>query len=139
MILEKLVWGFAIKMKTKKGQFLVFSIFLFLSFLLFTYSIETENSYISSSGKNYIQKSIFYETCQIGYSSNGSQIESRYSDFASNLGQYCTDLGITCYLSIENNTQVPPLGNYSLLNYSHFDYSLYYLNGGFQVNMSFRC
>ena len=112
--------------------------FLFL-LLLFIYSIETENFYITKFRENTILDNIIYETCIIGYNSNGTQINERYEEFSNNVSNYCQQYENNCILDIINNTPIPPLGNWSKLNYSHYDYHINYNWNGFNTSLDFVC
>jgi len=112
--------------------------FLFL-IVLFIYSIETENFYITKFSKNTILDNIVYETCIVGKNSNGTQINNRFKMFANNVSDYCNESGNYCDLIIINNTAIPPLGNWSLLNYTHYDYHIDYKWRGLNTSLDFVC
>ena len=139
MNLERLNWGYVIKMKSKKSQLLILSGMLLFLLLIFIYYIETENSYITKSSQDSILNNIIYETCIIGKNSNGSQIDSRYRAFSGNVSQYCNSNNNYCNLIINNNTAIPPLGNWSKLNYTHYDYSIVYSWDGYNTTLDFNC
>ncbi|MDA3856502.1 MAG: hypothetical protein PF569_09685 [Candidatus Woesearchaeota archaeon] len=125
--------------KNKKSQlFLLSSLFLLL-LLIFIYSIETENTYIVKSGKFNLLNNIVYETCKVGKFSNGTYIDSRYLEFENDLESYCISYGYLCNLTITNNTIIPPSGNWSLLNYTHYDYHIDYRYEGYNYSSSFIC
>lgn len=107
--------------------------------LLFIYSLETDNFYINKLSKTNILDNIIYETCVIGKNSNGSQIDLRYQQFTGNVSSYCSNMGNTCNLIIINNTPIPPLGNWSNLNYGHYDYSILYSWDGYEIDLDFNC
>lgn len=125
--------------KNKKSQlFIISSLFLIL-LLIFIYSIETENTYIVKSGKFNLLNNIVYETCNVGKLSNGTFIDSRYNEFEVNVESYCLSYGYLCNLTIVNNTIVPPGGNWSLLNYTHYNYHIDYSYEGYEYSNSFIC
>lgn len=126
-------------LKNKKSQFLILSTLFLLLLLIFSYSLGTENSYITKKSKFNLLDNIIYETCQIGRNSNGTFIDSRYSNFTLDVKNYCQEFNYNCTLSIINNTAIPPLGNWSLLNYTHYNYSIYYEFDGFKYNNDFSC
>lgn len=140
MILGKLGWGFVIKMFfSKKAQFFILSGMLLFLLLFFIYSLETDNSYIVKFSKNSILDNIVYETCIIGKNSNGTQIDGRFDSYELNVLNYCISRGLSCNLTIINNTQIPPLGNWSLLNYTHYNYNIDYNSDNFNVSFDFNC
>jgi len=125
--------------KNTKSQFLIFSGLFFILLLIFFYSLGTENSYITKKSKFNLLDNIIYETCEIGKNSNGSLIDQRYSNFTLNIENYCLEYNYNCSLSIINNSQIPPNGNWSLLNYTHYNYSIYYYFEGFEYSGDFTC
>jgi len=112
--------------------------FLFL-IILFIYSLETDNFYITKFSKNTILDNIIYETCVIGRNSNGTQIDQRLKMFVNNVSNYCGERGSYCELLITNNTPIPPSGNWSLLNYTHYDYHIDYNWKGLNTSLDFVC
>ena len=127
-----------IKTKKKSQAFIISAMFLFL-LMIFIYSQETQNTYIVKSGEYNLVKNIIYETCYIGTTSNGSFIDNRYSTFKNNIYSHCQNIEKICNLTITNNTQIPPLGNYSLLNYTHYNYHLTYLTEHISYSINFTC
>jgi len=125
--------------KNKKSQFLILSALYLILLILFSYSLETQNDYITKNTKNLLLNNLIYETCQIGKLSNGSFIDSRLSNFSVDVNNYCDGFGYNCSLSIINNTQIPPGGNYSKLNYTHYNYSIFYEVDGFVYTGDFTC
>jgi uncharacterized membrane protein len=123
--------------KNKKGQLFLISSFLLFFSVLFIYSLETENTYITSSSKNGILGNIIYESCQVGIKSNGSYIDLRYSEFTSNVSNYCDNLNYVCSLTIIKKGGAPT--NLSDLNYTHYDYNINYENEGFVYTNDFTC
>lgn len=123
--------------KNKRGQLFLLSTFMILFGLLFIYSLETGNTYIVKSAKTGILNNMIYETCQVGKMSNGSYLDSRYSELSSSISTYCTDLGYTCTLSIVKQGSAPT--NLSNLNYTHYDYSILYDNFDYKYEGSFNC
>ena len=101
MNLEKLFWVFVIKMDLKKkSQFFIFIGFLFLSLLVFIYSIETQNNYIVKSTNYNLLDNILFEVCQLGTNSNATNIESRYSNLTFDVFNYCGGYIYICNLTI---------------------------------------
>lgn len=141
MNLEKLNWGFVIKMKkksnSKKGQFLVLSGAFFILLLIFIYSQETENSYIIKSNENNILNNIIYEACQIGKMSNGSYIDSRFGNYTQDVTIYCSSFNYNCNLNIIKQVGAPT--NLTLLNYTYYNYSITYSNSYISYNSNFTC
>ena len=123
----------------KKGQFLVLSAAFLVLLLVFTYSLETENFYIQNSAEKHIINNIIYETCQIGYLSNGTQLNGSLNNWSLDINSYCNGLGKTCGLLITNNSQIPPSGNWSLLNYSHYNYTLNFQGNSINSINTFSC
>lgn len=105
--------------KTKKSQILLISSSLILLSLLFIYSVETENYYITNFEKTNIVTNIELETCQISYNSNGSYLDERYLSFSNFVNSYCQTKPFTCNLTIQKQSSAPT--NLSLLNYTHFN------------------
>lgn len=105
--------------------------------LLFIYYSGTENFYIVKKGEFNILENIQYETCKIGQFSNGSQIDLRFTNFTSEVFNYCQNLNYYCNLSIIKNATAPT--NLSLLNYTYYDYSINYSANKFKFNGSFNC
>ncbi len=123
--------------KNKKGQLFLISSFLLLFAVLFIYSLETENAYIPSSEKNGILRNIVFESCVVGMNSNGTYIDLRYTQFKNNVSNYCSSLNYNCSLTITKQGGAP--SNLSNLNYTHYDYEIYYENGGFVYDGEFNC
>ena len=121
-------------MKSKKSQFFILSALFYILLLVFIYSLETENSYIVDSDRINLLDNIVYETCQLGYHSGTSEIDSRYGNFSANVSSYCTTLGYSCNLSISLNTASPPV-----YNYTTYDYSISYQKEGLLYSKTFTC
>lgn len=138
MNLEKLDWEYAIKMiKKKQGQFFVFSMLFLLLLMAFIYSIETDNTYIKKSRISSLATNIIFEACEIGIKSNGTYLESRFNNFSSYVSDYCQSYNYNCSLNIIKKSTAPV--NLSQLNYSHFNYSIIYVNNGYNYASNFTC
>lgn len=124
-------------MKNKKSQLLIFSMMFLILLLLFSYSLETRNTYKTHFSKTDILDNIMLETCQVGIRSNGSYIDERYSDFTTSVSSYCSDFGYDCSLGITKKDSAP--ANLSLLNYTHYDYEINYTKETLSFNGSFNC
>ena len=124
---------------SKKSQLFILSAVVMILLLIYIYSQETENSYIVKNGQLSLIDNVIHETCQIGYLSNGSYIDQRYSNFTGEVSTYCSSFGYSCSLLITNNTQIPPSGNYSLLNYTHYNYSIDYEYRTLSISKNFTC
>ena len=123
----------------KKGQFLIFSaLFLFL-LLLFIYSVETDNTYIENSGENKLILNIIEETCLVATLNNGTDLNSSLYRFESEVNSYCLQVGTNCTLDVSNNSEVPPGGDWSALNHTHYDYNLTYNYDGFSFTQTIGC
>jgi len=122
---------------SKKSQFLIFSIFFVILALLYIYSEETTNPYIIDSGKNQLLDNLKFETCRIGKLSNGSQLDFRFSTWENSTLNYCNSNSITCDINIIKQVSAP--SNLSLLNYSHYNYSIDYKVRGFSYKEGFSC
>lgn len=122
---------------SRKGQFVVLSTAFLLLLLIFTYSLETQNSYITKPSKISILDNVLQETCIIGKMSNGSQIDGRYSNFTTDIFDYCLSYGYHCDLNITKKVSAPT--NLSLLNYTHYDYHINYSNSNLSYVSSFTC
>ena len=123
----------------KKGQFLILSGFFILLLTIFIYSLETDNTYIVNLRDSNLVDNIELETCNILKISNGTQIEQRISNITNFVSIYCYQRDIICNLNIINNTQIPPSGNYSLLNYTHYNLTLEILQSTKNYNSQFNC
>ena len=125
--------------KSKKSQFLMLSAFIVMFIFVFIYSLETENYYIANSPESSLLNNIIYETCTLGSNSNGTQIDSRYSNFTIDVSSYCTSRDIICNLTIVNNTQIPPSGNWSQLDYSDYNYTISLASSTYNYTGNFTC
>lgn len=121
----------------KKSQLFILSALLLILLLIFTYSLETDNTYIVKTSKYNLLNNIQYETCMIGKTSQGSNITSRYSSYEINVENYCTNLNHICDLTISNNTVLP--SNTSLIDYTMFDYHIKYEMSNFHYDQNFTC
>ena len=126
-------------MKSKRSQFFIFSALFYILLFLFIYSLETENSYIVNSDKVNLLDNLVYETCQIGINSNASQIAQRFGNYTNDVRSYCIDFGYNCTLDIQLQAGMPPGGNFSLLNYTMYDYNISYRKSGFNYHGGFTC
>ena len=124
-------------LKNKSGQLLIFSGMFLILLLVFSYSLETQNSYKAYSSNLGITNNIVHETCQVGKLSNGSNLDSRYSSFVSSVDSYCDIFSYNCSLTITKQGGAPT--NLTLLNYTHYDYSLNYSSDKIEYSNSFRC
>jgi hypothetical protein len=123
--------------KNKKSQFMILSMSFLILLLFFSYSLETQNTYIVKSSKHSILNNIIEETCYIGKNSNGSNIESRYSNFTIDVKNYCNNINYICNLTITNNTVLP--SNESLINYTLFDYNIIFEANEYSYSNNFNC
>ena len=123
--------------KNKSGQFFMISGFLITLGLIFIYSIETENYYIISPSKSSLLSNIEYQVCKVATNSNGSFIDTRFSDIETNIENYCSDISISCDLVIDKSLSAPT--NLSELNYSYYNFSISYQDGGFSLGEEFEC
>lgn len=126
-----------VSIKNKRGQFIIFSGMFLLLLLLFIYSLETQNTYIIEPAKFRLLDNIIYESCMIGKLSNGSFIDSRFDNFTLNVASYCNIFGNFCNLTIVKIDGAPT--NLSLLNYTHYNYSLEYNYDDNYYNERFNC
>lgn len=124
-------------MNNKKSQLLIFSVVFILSLLLFTYSLETRNSYKSNSGEVNILENIEFEVCKVAKISNGESLDSRFSSFELDLSTYCSNYNFSCSLWVEKKSGAP--SNTSLLNYTHYTYWLNYTNNALEFEGKFNC
>lgn len=123
----------------KKGQFLILSGLFILLLSIFIYSLETDNTYILNLKDSSIVENIQFETCKVLKMSNGTQIISREAILIQNIENYCFQRDVVCNLTLINNTIVPPFGNFSLLNYTHYNLSLEISQGSKNYNSQFKC
>ncbi|MFW5704554.1 MAG: hypothetical protein ACOCXG_01805 [Nanoarchaeota archaeon] len=108
--------------RNKKSQLLVLSGLILILSLVFIYSLETGNNYIRQSGEIYIIDNVISEVCNLGKMSNGTNIDARYQDVVLEIDEYCDLYGFFCNVSIVKQAGAPT--NLSLLNYTHYDYSV---------------
>jgi hypothetical protein len=121
----------------KKGQLFIIGGFFIMLSLVFIYSLETDNHYIISSSKSSLLSNIIDQTCQVATLSNGSYIDTRFTDLETKTNQYCNSINLNCDLVISKSLGAPI--NLSELDYTYYNYSIYYKNEGFSYNNSFRC
>lgn len=124
-------------LKNKKGQLLILSGLFMILILIFSYSVETDNTYIVKNSKYNLLENIMHETCKVGMLSNGTYIATRYASYESLVENYCISVGAICNLTITNNTIIPT--NNSLVNYTLYDYEISYEQSGFKHETSFNC
>ena len=123
----------------KKGQFLIFSaLFLFL-LLLFIYSVETDNTYIENSGENKLILNIIEETCLVATLNNGTDLNASLYQFEIDVNDYCSQVKANCTITITNNSIIPPGGNWSDLNHTHYNYDINYSYGGLSFTQTIGC
>ena len=124
-------------LKNKKAQFLILSGMILMGALIFIYSLETENNYILKDSENSMLNNIEIETCHIGKLSNGTYIESRYSNFSKDVKEYCGSFNYSCILNITNKDGET---NLSRLNYKNFSYNIKLTNNNsFSYDENFTC
>ena len=123
--------------QTKSGQLFIISSFLLLIGLVFIYSLETENSYIANFGESIIIENIIYETCELGYQSNGSYIETHFTNFQNLVNQNCLNKTYKCELTITKQLSAPT--NLSLLNFTHFNYNLKFTSNTLNYSNTITC
>lgn len=123
----------------KKGQFLILSGMFIILLSIFIYSLETDNYYKVNLKDSNVVENIQSQTCNVLKLSNGSQLFNRKDQIIQIVEEYCLQRNIYCSLSIVNNTIIPPLGNFTLLNYTHYNLSLELMNSTKNYNSSFIC
>ncbi len=123
----------------KNGQFFILSGLFMVLLVIYIYSLETDNTYISSGVKTSIYENVVYETCMIGRNSNSSNIDSRFGSFSLFVMNYCEDFSNECILEINLKPGNPPGGNMSLLNYTHYSYELTYTWDNYTYYKNFTC
>lgn len=124
-------------MKSKKGQVIIFSVMFLILLLLVSYSQETQNDYKRYFDKDGILNNIMFEVCQVGYQSNGSNLDTRYSTFETDVESYCVRRGVNCSFSTTKDSGAP--SNLTLLNYTYYNHSITYNNSGYEVSQTFTC
>ena len=123
--------------KSKKSQFLVVGV-MFLSLLLvFIYSTGAPNFYIHKSGELSIFENIKSQTCKVATISNGTYIDSRFTNLSNEVSAYCTSFGSSCDLVITKSSGAP--SNLSLLNYTFYNYSINYDGNLYDYLGNFSC
>ncbi len=123
--------------KNKSGQIFILSGFLLILSLVFIYSLETDNSYITDFTDSIIIENIIYETCEIGQNSNGSQFDSRFLSYQNHINLNCQNNYYTCLLNITKKGSAP--ANLSLLTVSDFDFHLYFKNQFINYSNLYTC
>lgn len=123
--------------KQKKSQFILFSGLFLLLLILFIYSLETENSYISKPVKFNLLNNIIHESCMVGKLSNGTYIDQRFANFTIYIQNYCNNFDAICTLTITKDVGAPT--NLTLLNYTHYQYSIEYNYDNYYYNERFNC
>jgi hypothetical protein len=123
--------------KNKSGQIFVLSGFLLILSLVFIYSLETDNSYITDFTDSIIIENIIYETCVIGQNSNGSQFDSRFLSFENHVNLNCQNNYYNCLLNITKQGSAPV--NLSLLTITDFDFHLIFENDFINYSNTFIC
>lgn len=127
-------------MQSKKGQFILLSAALLLATGIIIYSQETVNTYKNPSSDFHIINSLENEVCKLVTTTNGSNLPNSVESVVEDTAIYCQNRGnINCSLSIINTTQVPFGGNWSMHNYTHYNYSLWYNTSFLEYNNSFTC
>lgn len=135
---EKLGWGCVIKMmKNKSGQFFIISSFILFLLLVFIYSLETQNTYIVNSAESLLVENIIYETCEIGITSNGSYLDSRFSSFENSIENYCSSINFNCNLTTIKSAGAP--ANLSLLNYTFYNFTIDFQGNVLDIEKDFNC
>jgi hypothetical protein len=125
--------------QSKKGQFAVMMGLLLFLLLYFIYSSETRNTYIYDFGEIHIVDNIKLEVCDVLYVSNGTQINSSIPLMESDVSTYCAGKGYSCTLQFINLTPVPPSGNWSLLNYTHYQMNVTIVSKLYTLQENFTC
>lgn len=69
--------------------------------------------------------------------SNGSNIDLRLNSFSQDVENYCVNFNLICNLTIIKQIGAPL--NLSLLNYTHYNYSIIYSNDGYDYIGDFIC
>jgi hypothetical protein len=123
----------------KKGQFLIFSaLFLFL-LLYFIYSLETVNTYKFENGDFIYIDEYKDKICTPLISRNGIDLNSTIPLIETSIYGYCSYAEIECNFIIYNITEVPPLGNWSLLTIDQFRVTFDFNQSYAQVTNDFNC
>ena len=123
--------------KNKSGQIFILSGFLLILSLVFIYSLETDNSYITDFTDSIIIENIIYETCVIGQNSNGSQFDSRFLSYKNHINLNCQNNYYSCLLNITKQGSAP--ANLSLLTLADFDFHLTFENDFINYSNTFIC
>lgn len=126
-------------MKSKKGQFMIFSVFFLFLLLVFIYSLETVNTYKFENGDLLYIHDIEEKICPILNSRNGTILNDTIPTVENSINSYCNSYEVGCIFTIENITSIPPLGNWSYLNISQFEMNYVINNSHIIYNSTFRC
>jgi hypothetical protein len=123
--------------KNKSGQIFILSGFLLILSLVFIYSLETDNSYITDFTDSIIIENIIYETCILSQNSNGSQFDLRFSILENHINSNCQNNNYNCLLNISRNLSI--ITNLSLLTSTDFNFHLYFENEFINYSNKFIC
>lgn len=107
--------------ESKKSQFFILSgVFLLLT-LYFIYSQEITTSYIGQFDLYHYTNNIEHEVCDSITSISGQNLTFRIDYLKNNLPLYCDLYDFNCSLTFDNSSIIPPMGNWSLVNYSLYN------------------
>ncbi len=124
-------------MKGKKSQLIIISITLLIVLIVFINSTIVNKKFKEGYIQNYLLSNIMDEICKTGKLSNGSYIENRYNIIKNKIENYCLKKNIICNITIVKKSSAPT--NLTLLNYTHFNYTINYTSKYLKVYRRFNC
>ena len=123
--------------KNNKSQLILLAGFLLLSLAFFIYSLETSNFYIESSRDSYQFSHYIFEFCTVAQNNNGTQLDTKMGEFETSFESFCLNSGYECNITIQKLPSAPV--NDSLLNYSHYNFTLDFESEDFSYKEGFIC
>lgn len=126
-------------MSSKKGQFVILTSMILLVTGIIIYSQETVNTYKNPEHDFYILESLEKEVCALITITNGTNLPVVIPQMETDTGEFCSKRGLNCLLEIKNTTQVPFNGNWSMHNYSYYNYTLALQSNYLNYSNTFTC
>ena len=126
-------------MASRKGQFLILTSMILLITGIIIYSQETVNTYKNPNHDFYILDPLKKEVCGLVTVTNGTNLPIVTSQMETDTGEFCSKRGLYCNLTIINTTQVPFSGNWSMHNYTHYNYTLEVRSSYLNYSNTFTC
>ena len=125
--------------KNKKSQLLIISVLFLFLLIIYIYSVGTSNYYNVETRDFSIMDNIISETCFIARNLKGEALDLGLKSFKYNSSNYCREHNWKCDLSIINLTALPPLGNWSMVNNSLYEFEIDYSDMKYSAKKRFIC